>query len=89
MQDDINTITLPSGKKVNGQVGGFIGINAAGEISEGYDGHIDGAFAQLPAWCYEESEWEWSTEDKLALADIMLKRWEEYRQTVMQTGESQ
>lgn len=76
-------ITLPSGRVVS-VYENFIGINNKGEISKGYDGHIDGAFAQLPGWYWEESEWEsWGIEDKLALADIMIKRWEDYRQAVI------
>lgn len=79
-------IELPSGKKVDGQAGGFIGINGTSEISSGHDSTIDGAYATCPA-CYEgiEELWEeWSTEDKLALAEIMLKRWEDYRQAVIE-----
>ena len=83
--DALNTITLPSGKVVDDQVGGFIGINGKGEISEGHDGNLRGAEASCPE-CYEGEEelWHsWSTEDKIALANIMIKRWKEYQMKIL------
>ena len=81
-------ITLPSGKIVKGEAGGFIGINAEGEISEGHDSELYNAFAVCPEdYAGIEECWKsWRSEDKLALADIMIKRWEDYRQAVAYKG---
>lgn len=86
---DPNTITLPSGETVNGQAGGFIGINGTGEISSGHDSTINGAYVTYPErYEGEEELWQsWSTEDKLALAEIMIKRWEDYRQAVLRNSQ--
>ena len=50
---------------------GIIGIDAEGEISEGYDGGI-----------YDTPDWEgkggWTPEEKLELAVHMIKRWSKY-----------
>ena len=78
MDSDLKKLTLPSARVVDAYEG-FIGINEKGEISTGYDCELYNAFAVCPEYYagIEESWESWSTEDKLALADIMIQRWED------------
>lgn len=78
-------ITLPSGKTIDGQVGGFVGINEQLEISSGHDSNIYQAYATLPdSYIGVEELWNpFSVEDKLALAEVMIKRWSAYKEKVI------
>lgn len=82
MSDD-DMITLPSGRKFYAHCG-LVGINLTGrgfEISEGYDGHIDMVRYNDEIHDYKL---EWSKEEMMELADLVINRWISFREAVYQ-----
>lgn len=53
---------------------GIVGIDAKGNVSEGYDGGVD-------VWGHDgwSKRADWSREDRDALADMMIARWTAFR----------
>ena len=69
---DKNTIVLGNGSRIK-SYGNVVGIDENGFLTEGYDNGF-----------YDE---DLPTEDKIALADLMIARWEAYKAKAV-NGES-
>jgi hypothetical protein len=72
MADDKDTVKLPSGREFYAY-NGIVGIGANGDpadlwVWEGYDGDV--------------STYDWSVEERRELADLMLARWQAYRDSL-------
>lgn len=72
---------LPSGRILDAN-GDYWGISDDLSVAEGYDNQRENAsFDEESLGVVEWNEIEdiWSMEDRIALADIMIKRWTRYR----------
>jgi hypothetical protein len=70
MRDD--TIRLPTGRSFYANRR-LVSINDELQVGEGYDGSIDGL-----AFETDDSS-NWSREDRAALADLMIERWQHFK----------
>jgi hypothetical protein len=67
-------VVLPSGRRFYAN-NGIVGIDAQGNVSEGYDGSVD----------VEGLDWAdppvppWTPEERAELADMMIRRWELFK----------
>lgn len=78
--DDYNTLTLSSGKILQVNCG-FVGLNPAFEISEGYDGPIN-KFEEESQWnetLTPEDSWTITRTEQIELCNIMLTRWQTFK----------
>lgn len=76
MKSGTRRLVLPSGIEYNPEIDYIaIGIDKNLELSEG-------VFPFFAANVKPGIELPWPEQDKLALADLMIKRWEEYRHAV-------
>ena len=74
MPDPNSIVQLQSGRKFYANCG-IVGIDADGQVSEGYDGGIPEAHGDA----LEDAD-NWSPEECCELADIMIERWQRYQE---------
>ncbi len=78
---DSDHTKLPSGRELFTR-GGFIGINQHCQLTQGFSDNVDGADLELlvNAKYYDARTYmHLSRADKLAIADMMINRWQIYK----------
>lgn len=74
------TVKLPSGREIDPN-DGYVGLSDDLRVGDGYDSQIyDAGFEDIGI---DPDREQWPAEDKVALAEIMIERWQRYKQSAL------